>query len=71
MEAMLPEIRQKFLLGFCHVPELLQAMSCTHLGVDSLIRVGIGHLPSVFFGMDDTLKLLQETKVKEHNTTIQ
>mmetsp|Transcript_25489 Transcript_25489/g.33804 ORF Transcript_25489/g.33804 Transcript_25489/m.33804 type:complete len:367 (-) Transcript_25489:99-1199(-) len=71
MEALLPEIERKFSLGFCRVPELLQAMSWTHLGVDSLMRIGIGHLPSVFLRMDDTLKLLHETNVKEYKTTMQ
>lgn len=69
MEALLPELERKFALGFCRVPEMLEAMSWSYLGLDSLMKIGVGYLPSQFLMNEDTLNMLKETNKNEYITT--
>jgi hypothetical protein len=62
-------IEQDFLLGFCRMVELLDAMSSTALSLDALMKYGAGYLPSRVLRDEESLMWLKNNRFEEYKVT--
>jgi hypothetical protein len=71
LQELLPELERKFSIGFCRVPDMLQSMSWIYLGLDDLMTVGVGYLPSKFLTDQNILDSMKQKHPDEYITATQ
>ncbi len=67
LEKFMAETERKFALGWCHMVELLAAMSWTLLSLDSLMEHGVGHLPTLKLD-DKSYNWMKDNRHEEYDT---
>ena len=70
MEDLMPPLDRKFGLGWCHMVELLAAMSWTLLSLDALMEIGAGYLPTITLSGQDALDRLKKNNENEYKATL-
>jgi hypothetical protein len=70
MEDLMPPLDRKFGLGWCHMVELLAAMSWTLLSLDALMEIGAGYLPTITLTSQDALDRLKKNNENEYKAAI-
>ena len=70
LEDLMPELERNFGLGFCHIAELLEAMSWTFLSLEALMEIGGRYLPNLTLD-EDTMISLKENRKNEYMATNQ
>lgn len=71
MEQYMPEYERAFGLGWCHMVELLAAMSWTWLSLEALMKHGAGFLPTTVLFNDDIMHDLEQNAPAEHKAALQ
>lgn len=70
MEDLMPPLDRKFGLGWCHMVELLAAMSWTLLSLDALMEIGAGYLPTITLTGQDALDRLKKNNENEYKAAL-